>query len=131
MIREGIFPFCPGGKNPSASPFPGPLSESKPLLLGGSWVAISRVRSRITIIVITHIEGLVAPLKSAHEPPSKTLNLETLLKLPRTHVLNTSEPLLGYSPTRFRVGCFSGVLNPSEFLEFLLVPGLQTSVVLV
>ena len=30
-------------------------------LLGGSWVAISRVVSRVTIL-ITHIRGLITPL---------------------------------------------------------------------
>ena len=39
-------------------------------LLGGSWVVISGVRSRVTI-VITHIQGFVAPLKTTHEPPSR------------------------------------------------------------
>ena len=38
-------------------------------LLGGSWVVISRVISRITM-VITYIGGLIAPLITTHEPPS-------------------------------------------------------------
>ena len=40
-------------------------------LLGGSWVVLSRVIRRITI-VITHINELklVTPLISIHEPPS-------------------------------------------------------------
>ena len=38
-------------------------------LLGGSWVVISGVISRVTI-VITHIRGLITPLITAHEPPS-------------------------------------------------------------
>ena len=29
-------------------------------ILGGSWVVISRVRSRVTIL-ITHIKGLITP----------------------------------------------------------------------
>ena len=37
-------------------------------LLGGSWVVISRVISRVTI-PITHIRGLITPLKTTHEPP--------------------------------------------------------------
>ena len=38
-------------------------------MLGGSWVVISRVISRITIR-ITHIGGLITPLITTHEPPS-------------------------------------------------------------
>ena len=38
-------------------------------LLGGSWVVISRVISRITM-VITYIRGLITPLITTHEPPS-------------------------------------------------------------
>ena len=38
------------------------------VLLGGSWVVISRVISRVTI-VITYIRGLIAPLITTHEPP--------------------------------------------------------------
>ena len=37
--------------------------------LGGSWVVISRVISRVTIL-ITHIRGLITPLITSHEPPS-------------------------------------------------------------
>ena len=36
------------------------------LLLGGSWVAINGVMSRVTI----HIRGLIAPLITTNEPPS-------------------------------------------------------------
>ena len=38
-------------------------------LLGGSWVVISRVISKVTIVV-THIRGLITVLITAHEPPS-------------------------------------------------------------
>ena len=40
-----------------------------PAVLGGSWVVISRVISRVTIL-ITHIRGLITPLITTHEPPS-------------------------------------------------------------
>ena len=40
-----------------------------PSLLGGSWLVISRVISRITT-VITHIKRLITPLITTHEPPS-------------------------------------------------------------
>ena len=40
-----------------------------PELLGGSWVVISGVISRVSVI-ITHISGLITPLKTTHEPPS-------------------------------------------------------------
>ena len=39
-------------------------------LLGGSWVVISRVISRVTIL-ITHIRGLITLLITTPEPPSK------------------------------------------------------------
>ena len=42
------------------------------LLLGGSWVVVNGLISRITI-VITYIRGLITPLVTAREPPS-TLN---------------------------------------------------------
>ena len=41
-------------------------------LLGGSGVVISRVISRVTIL-ITHIQGLITPLITTPEPPSKDL----------------------------------------------------------
>ena len=37
------------------------------ILLGGSWVVISRV----TTIAITHIRGLLTPRITTHEPPSR------------------------------------------------------------
>ena len=40
-----------------------------PGLLGGSWVVLSRVIIRMTI-VITHIKGLIPLLIATHEPPS-------------------------------------------------------------
>ena len=39
-------------------------------LLGGSRVVISRVISRLTIVV-THIRGLITPLITTREPPSR------------------------------------------------------------
>ena len=38
--------------------------------VGGSWVAINGVINRVTIL-ISHIRGLMTPLISTHEPPSK------------------------------------------------------------
>ena len=38
-------------------------------LLGGSWLVISGVISKVSI-VITHIRGLIALLITTHEPPS-------------------------------------------------------------
>ena len=55
-----------------------------PTPLGGSWVAISGVTSRITI-VITPVRGLVTPLITTHEPPSKVLKCfysATLMSVP-------------------------------------------------
>ena len=39
------------------------------LLLGGSRVVVSRVISKVTIL-ITLIRGLITPLITTHEPPS-------------------------------------------------------------
>ena len=39
-------------------------------ILGGSWIVISRVISRVTIIM-THIRGLITLLITTHEPPSR------------------------------------------------------------
>ena len=39
-------------------------------ILGGSRVIISGVISRVTV-VITHTGGLIAPLRTTHEPPSR------------------------------------------------------------
>ena len=64
----------------STAPNPGPRGFPKlPLLLaarvfsflGGSWVAISGVLSRLTI-VITHIRELITPHITTHEPPSSS-----------------------------------------------------------
>ena len=40
-----------------------------PRLLGGSWAIMSRVISRVTIL-ITHIRGLFTPPRTTHDPPS-------------------------------------------------------------
>ena len=54
-----------------------PLQDPKPSLnepytplLGGSCVFISGVISRVTILII-HISGLITPLITTHEPPSR------------------------------------------------------------
>ena len=39
-------------------------------LLGGSWVVITRVISRATVVK-THIRGFITPLITTHEPPSR------------------------------------------------------------
>ena len=47
-------------------------------ILGGSWVVVSRVISRITM-VITYIRGLITLLITTHEPPSSsTVSGQTL-----------------------------------------------------
>ena len=38
----------------------------------GSWAVISGVISRVTIL-ISHIRGLITPLITTHEPPSRLL----------------------------------------------------------
>ena len=46
------------------------LNPKTEFLLGSSWVVISRVISRVTIL-ITHIRGLITLLITTHEPPSR------------------------------------------------------------
>ena len=46
-----------------------------PYPLGGSWVVISGVRSKVTIL-ITPIGGLITPLITTHEPPSRFSGLK-------------------------------------------------------
>ena len=48
------------------SGMPEPLNPQPQTLLGGSWVLINGVISRVTI----HIRGLITPLIATHEPPS-------------------------------------------------------------
>ena len=50
-----------------AKPWPKDLNPVT--LLGGSWVVIRRVISRVTIH-IAHIRGLITLLITTHEPPS-------------------------------------------------------------
>ena len=50
-------------------------------LLGGSWLVLSRTISRVTIL-ITYNRGLITPLITAHEPPSR---LSTVYYLHRVH----------------------------------------------
>ena len=45
-------------------------SKGRKPFLGGSWVVISMVVSRI-ILVITYVRGLKTPLITTHEPPSR------------------------------------------------------------
>ena len=47
-------------------------------LLGGSWVVISRVISRIAI-VITYIRGLMTPLITTLEPPIRASGVRGLV----------------------------------------------------
>ena len=49
---------------------PKPKTRLREALLGDSWVVISRVISRVTIL-IAHIKGLITPLITTPEPPSK------------------------------------------------------------
>ena len=49
----------------------GKLQLGSQTLLGGSWVVnISGAISKVSILIITHIRGLITPLITTHEPPS-------------------------------------------------------------
>ena len=43
-------------------------------LLGGYWLVISGVISRVAILT-SHIRGLITPLTTTHEPPSRVQGL--------------------------------------------------------
>ena len=51
---------------------------SRVCILGGSWLVISRVIGRVTL-VITYIRGLITPLVTTHEPPSSLLSQDVKL----------------------------------------------------
>ena len=70
------------------------------MLLGGSWVDISRVVSRVAIL-ITHIRGLITPLTTTYEPPSTVLitafitNLTTITTTMSTMILMIGKHVIG------------------------------------
>ena len=61
---------------------------------GGSWVVISKVISKITI-VITQIKGLITPLITAHEPPSEVETMRRLLSASGRTARHYRSELLG------------------------------------
>ena len=61
------------------------------MVLGGSWVVISGITTKITIVP-THIRGLITVLITTDEPPSKTEIQTALLKDKKRHVR-----VLGYT----------------------------------
>ena len=52
---------------------PHDVSAPSPIL-GGSWVVITGVIIRVTIL-ISHVRGLITPLITTHEPPSTRIIL--------------------------------------------------------
>ena len=64
-------PGSEGGRSPEA---PKPLLFRVKGLLGGSWVVISGLISRATI-VLTYVRGRISPLITTHEPPSMVWGL--------------------------------------------------------
>ena len=71
-------------------------------LLGGSWVVLSRLISRITM-VITYIRGLITPLITSHVPPSRALGSESTPKAAKPPYLEVhgkwgyKSPNIGYN----------------------------------
>ena len=61
-------------------------SDAIAALLGGSWVVISRFISisRATIL-LSHIRGLITPLNTTPEPPSKRPPVSQRLQYPLTN----------------------------------------------
>ena len=51
------------------------LGKSLTSVLGGSWVVISGIISRLTLI-ITHLRGLIAKITTTHEPSSRFVGHE-------------------------------------------------------
>ena len=57
-------------------------TEEPRFVLGSSWVVISGVISKVAIL-ITLIRGLITPLMTTHEPPSKVGQISSIqLELP-------------------------------------------------
>ena len=71
-------------------------------VLGGSGVVLSRVMSRATI-VITHIRGLLTPLITTPEPPSKPQTLY-LSRIPIDPFKGTLKGTLRTTLTNLHVG---------------------------
>ena len=67
--------------------------EGEKPLLGGSWVVISRVIRRITVL-ITHLMGLITPLIATHEPPSRDVCFRLGIKQLNSDIL-TAKTLKG------------------------------------
>ena len=86
------------------------------LLLGGSWVVISGVRSKVTIL-ITLVRGLITPLITTHEPPSTTLRLHAT----RALAPPGRRPMLHYRPSKFSELelCNSGTIGQGKILKWL------------
>ena len=80
------------------------------LLLGGSWVVITRVLSRVAILII-HIRGLITPRITTHEPPSTNL-------LPKA----LSPVILPLVSREWKNGS-NGSYNCTPFLHSLLTKG--------
>ena len=55
------------------------------IVLGGSWVVISGVISRVTVM-LSHIRGLITPFIATHEPPSRQLKAHGMLQLSSSSV---------------------------------------------
>ena len=78
IARLGVVAPCKEFRTCTPRP-PKPRNAIKPVqvgrlrvwgLLGGSWVVISGVIRKVTT-VITHLRGLITPLLTTHEPPSR------------------------------------------------------------
>ena len=71
----------------------GKLQLGSQTLLGGSWVVnISGAISKVSILIITHIRGLITPLITTHEPPSSVLNPIA----PKPRALKSRNPKRGF-----------------------------------
>ena len=81
--------------------------------LGGSWVVISRVISRVAI-VISYIRGLITPLITTHEPPSSLYSSRLNRMGPRSQPPRSTNPnsiCLG-----LKHGPYIGTLWPNHIL---------------
>ena len=72
------------------------LTGESPGLLGGSWVVISGVISRVTM-VITPIMGLLTPFVTTHEPPSRDLRSQPYM-LQEARLRSLHKPFAFYCP---------------------------------
>ena len=89
-----------------------------PIVLGGSWVVVNGAISRV-IKLISHIRGLITPLITTHEPPSKCVeSFSSCLPAPKSPCTSPVRP----SPQGWQNGS-RGSRGVSKVISGLFEPG--------